>query len=679
MKTPHPAALALAVVLSLSLALPALAQTSASTAPAACTDFDDHVNGRWNASNDLAANRARIGSFMTLRFDADRLIADAVGELVARPELQKTPGLRLLATYYANGLDEATIERQGLTTLKPWLARVDSVTRDNLPALLGDLARLQVLAPMAPFIGTDAKDTTRYVLNLQQAGLGLPDRDDYTRSDEHATRLQAAYRRYAGQLLAASGATSDSATVDTLLAFEAKLAAAALARAERRDPVAQYNPMGAAGLQAAAPGLDWAAFLAAYTGRADGVATLRLVVGQPRFAAVVAQMAQTEPLSSWRTYLRMRLLDRVADLGPQALVQASFDYNQGAVRGLKSPLPRHEHVAIAIGGRTGGEPLGETLGEVFVSKAFSPLARQRAQAMVEDIRVAMRLRIQGLDWMSPATKIAAVQKLDAMVAKIGGPARWKTYDGLVLKAGDFMGNLLAVNAWAAAQRVGDLGKPVDRLRWTTSPHIVNAFAGGGNQITFPAAILQPPFFDASADDASNYGAIGMVIGHEITHHFDDRGRQFDSVGNLKDWWTAADAAAYKARADRVVKLYGGFEPVPGVRINGQLTLGENISDLGGLQIAYDALQIALKRQRDAGKAPPLVDGLTPEQRYFTANAVIWRSKMRIEALEDQLRTDGHSPGRWRVLAPMSQMPAFAQAFGCKAGDAMVAADPVRVW
>lgn len=659
--------------------LVASAQAAAQNPSLACSDFDDYVNGRWNASNELAANRSRIGSFMTLRFDADRLISEGVADLLAKPELQKTPGLRLLATYYGNGLDTAGIEKQGLAAVQPWLARIAGVTRDTLPTLLGDLARLQVHGGLSPFVGTDAKDATRHVLSLQQSGLGLPDRDDYTRSDEHATRLKAAYRRYAGELMAASGAAADTAAVDALLAFEAQLATAALARAERRDPVAQYNPMTVAGLQATAPGLDWTAYFAAFTGQPTRVATLPLVVAQPRFAQAVAQLAQNAPLDTWRHYLRVRLLDRVADLGPKTLAQASFDYNQAAVRGLKAPLPRHEQVALVISGRTGGEPMGETLGELFVSKAFSPLAQQRAQAMVEDIRAAMKLRIEALDWMSPATKQAAVQKLQAMVPKVGGPARWKTYEGLTLERGDFMGNLLAVNAWNTAQRLADLGRPVDRNRWFSSPHIVNAFAGGGNQITFPAAILQPPFFDANADDASNYGAIGMVIGHEITHHFDDRGRQFDSVGNLKDWWTAEDAAAYKARAERVVKLYSGFEPVPGVPINGRLTLGENISDLGGLQIAYDALQIALKRQRDAGKPAPLVDGQTPEQRFFTANAVIWRGKQRIESLVDQLRTDGHSPGRWRVLAPMAQMPAFAQAFGCKAGDAMVAADPVRVW
>jgi len=281
--------------------------------------------------------------------------------------------------------------------------------------------------------------------------------------------------------------------------------------------------------------------------------------------------------------------------------------------------------------------------------------------------------------MSAPTKVLALQKLDAMVPQIGAPTQWRDWSGLALKPDDYAGNHLRISAWATERALEDLGKPVDRLRWNTSPHIVNAFAAGGNRIVFPAGILQPPFFDAQADDASNYGAIGMVIGHEISHHFDDRGRQFDSVGNLRDWWTAADASAYRARADRTAALYSAFEPLPGERINGRQTLGENLSDLGGLQIAFAGLQIALERQRKAGQPTPLIEGQTPEQRFFISNAVVWRSKQRNEALINQLRTGQHSPARFRVLGPMSNMSSFAQAFGCKAGDAMVAADPIVVW
>jgi putative endopeptidase len=295
--------------------------------------------------------------------------------------------------------------------------------------------------------------------------------------------------------------------------------------------------------------------------------------------------------------------------------------------------------------------------------------------LVDDIREAMRARVRGLDWMSAATKDKALAKLDAMALKIGAPAGWPDYRGLVTRKDDFAGNLLRGAQWQAAQRFADLGRPVDRSRWNTSPHIVNAFAGGLNEIVFPAAILQPPFFDAKGDDASNFGGIGMVIGHEIIHHFDDRGRQFDGAGNLADWWTTADATAYKSRAAQVAQLYSGFEALPGQFVNGELTLGENISDLGGLQIAYEGLQRALQR----APAAPRADGLTAPQAFFVNQALIWRSKYRQEFLIQQLRTDSHSPPRFRVQAPMAHSAAFAQAFGCKAGDAMVATPRITVW
>jgi putative endopeptidase len=346
------------------------------------------------------------------------------------------------------------------------------------------------------------------------------------------------------------------------------------------------------------------------------------------------------------------------------------------VRGVKTEPPRIERLILELAGPSGSAPLGQAVGELYVAKAFSPRAQQRATAMVEDIRSAMRERIRALGWMGEAGKQRALAKLDAMAVQVGGPPKPRDYGALALKDDDYAGNMLRVAAWEAAERGAELDTPVDRQRWNTSPHVVNAFAGALNRIVFPAGILQPPFFDENADDAVNFGGIGAVIGHEITHHFDDRGRQFDEVGNLADWWTAEDAAAYKARADRVAALYGRYEALPGVFVNGRQTLGENISDLGGLQIAYDALQIALARP-DAKRER--IDRLTPEQRFFTANAVVWRIKQRDEALQNQVRTGAHSPGAFRVRGPMANMPAFAQAFGCKTGDAMSAAEPVAVW
>ena len=663
----------IAVLLTLALCGPLAAQPLAPVA--ACTDFDAHVNAAWSAQTVLPPDRARIGSFDELRRANDRLLETALAELARDATPQQTPGLRLLAAYYRSGLDEAAIEAAGLTALQPLLARIDGLTRADLPALLGALSLHQIDLPLRLGVSTDAKNATRYTLTASQGGLGLPDRDDYLKDDDSTTRLRAGYRRYAQQLFAAAGLPDDAAALDALMAMETAIARASMSRVQRRDPNASYNPTDGAGLGALAPGFDWAGWLSAYA----GVSSRPLVLGQPELARALARLAQVTPVTDWQAYLRLRLLDATAERLPKAFAKAHFDYRSGVVRGLQTAPPRVERVILAMGGGFGNAPLAQALGELYVSKSFSLLAQQRALQMVDDIREAMRQRIKASLWMSPPTQALALAKLDAIVAKIGAPSAWPRYEGLQIKPDDYAGNLLRSNLWDSRRRLADLDRSVDRERWNTSPHIVNAFAAGGNQIVFPAGILQPPFFDETADDASNYGAIGMIIGHEITHHFDDRGRQFDAVGNLRDWWTPADATAYKVRAERVAALYSSYQPFPGAYINGQQTLGENISDFGGMQIAYAGLQIALARQRASGQPGALRDGLTASQAFFHANALIWRNKQRSEALMDQLRTGVHSPGRYRILGPMSHLPAFAQAFGCQAGDAMVAANPIMIW
>lgn len=644
---------------------------------APCADFYDYVNGPWIASTQLPADQTRIGSFDALRVANDRLLADALAELVRKPELQTSPGLRQVAAYFASGMDRAAIEAGGLKPVKPLLDRVASIkTAADLPAVLAELGRVQIAAPVGTYVRPDPKNTSVQVLNLTQSGLGLPDRDDYVKDTDLAKRLRAAYRLYAERLLKASGADASSDTLDALMAFEARLAEASMPRAAMRDPLAVYNPMSPAQLAEKAPGLDWQAWIKALTlngKRTDGVD--RVIVGQPAFLQRVAELAASTPVSTWKTYLRVRVLDNSANRLPAIYADAAFDYYDKTITGLEQHKPREQEVIMMIGGRTGGAPLGLALGELFVARAFSPEAQRRATLLIDDVKAAMREKIQTVAWMSEQTKVRALEKLAAMQPKIGAPATWPQYEGLSLDPKDFAGNQLKAAAWAHQEQLKDLDRPSDRSRWTMSPYIVNAQAGGLNEITFPAGILQPPFFDAKADDAMNYGGIGMVIGHEITHHFDDRGRQFDSIGSLNDWWTPADAQAYKANADRVVALYESYEPVPGTHINGRLTLGENISDMAGMPIAFDALQNALKRTGQRDK----VDGFTPEQRFFLSNALVWRNKTREAALLNQLRTDPHSPGKYRVVATMSNMPEFAKAFSCKAGDAMVAPQPIRVW
>ena len=640
----HRLALA-ATLLGLAASSPALDLSSLSKDVKPCDDFYAFVNGNWEAATEIPASRARIGSFEQLRQANDELLNRALKELADKPALQTTPGLKLIASYYAAGMDEAAIEARGLTSVAPLLNRIDGLQRrEDLPALLALLSRAGVAAPLAYAVQPDRKDTRRNVLALGQSGLGLPDRDDYFRSDERTRSITAAYRVFAKTVLSTSGRPAGDAELDALLAFETQLAEVSRERAKLRDPNANYNPFAPAELAAAAPGLDWQGYLAVLTAGAK----------QPQ-----------------------RLLDTAAPRLPTAYATAAFEYRGKALTGLQAPPPRSENVIQQIGGRTGGEPVALALGELFVARAFSPDAQRRSVQLVEDIRASMKARIEKLEWMTPPTKAKALEKLASMQPMIGAPEKWPQYEGLQLSSNDYAGNWLKVALWHSGQQMKDLDAPVERGRWRTSPHIVNAFAGGLNQIIFPAGILQPPFFDAKADDATNYGGIGMVIGHEITHHFDDSGRNFDAGGSLADWWTPADAAGYKARADKVAERYGAISPLPGYSINGRLTLGENISDLSGLPIAFEGLQRALKRGGAAAAKP--VDGYTPAQRFFLSNALVWRTKVRTEFLINQLRTDSHSPARYRVLTPMSNSAYFAQAFSCKPGSAMVATDPLTVW
>ena len=667
-----PLALPLAAALALTLSPP----VARAAPPAACTDFYGHVNAEWLARTELPPERARIGSFDELAIANTRRLTRGLGQLLADPAQQTTPGLKLLAAWYGSALDPAIAQAAGLRSVQPHLQRIAQLQdRSELPAVLAAQTRHRLGAPLGLFVSPDNADVRRPILSVSADGLGLPDRDDYLKTDATSQRLQAAYRRYAQRLLQLAGAPHDEATVQSLMELETAMARAMLTAVERRDPQATNNRRTLQTLAAEAPGLDWTAWA-----RAAGVSAALLgpdqafMLGQPRHAQAVAQLAQQAPLAAWQAYLRVRLLDGLAPWLAGDFQTAWFDFRQRELRGVTQPTPRPEQLIDLIGGRTGFEPLAQTLGELFVREAFSPQAQARANRMIEDVRAAMKTRIDGLPWMSPATKQRAQAKLAALSAQIGGPTQWPDYSGLKLDPKDPAGNAIAVQTWGHDRRLAELSQPVDRSKWSTSPHIVNAFAAGLNRIVFPAGILQPPFFDEKAEDAVNYGAIGMVIGHEIIHHFDDRGRQYDDVGNLKDWWAPEDAAAYRSRADQVAAFYSQYEPLPGLRINGRQMLGENISDLGGINIAFDALKLALQRT-----PAPVIDGRTPEQRFFIANAVIWRGKQRDQALEQQIRTGQHSPGPFRVRGPLSNMPAFSQAFGCKAGDPMVATEPVAVW
>ena len=639
----------------------------------ACTDFDRYVNGKWHASATMPADRARVGSFDELRDRSRRVVEEALDEATRQPSLLDTPGKRLAADYFASGMDLQTIEKRGLASVAPLLSQIDALNeRSQLPPLLAQLASHRMAVPFSVSVRPDEKDKRRSILVLDQSGLGLPDRDDYFRDDARTLSLRKAYEAYRLRLAQLAGGDTSPAVAAAVWSLETDLARASLTRVERRDPKVVYNPYTVDSLTEFAPGFDWSAYFA----RIGVARTVPINVMSPKFAQQMARAAAEAPLDVWRAYLRQHVLDAAAHVLPAKYVAAQFDYRSRAVRGLEAQPPRIEQVIVGMTGNFGSEPLAEGLGQLYVARAFSPEAKARAVAMTEDIKAALRARIEKLDWMSAPTKVRAIGKLDAMVLKIGFPDRWKTYEGLTVARDDYSGNWLRASAWEFQQRLSDLHKPVDRARWFISPHLVNAFAGGLNEIVFPAAILQPPFFNASADDAVNYGAIGAVIGHEITHHFDDRGRQYDEVGNLSEWWNAEDVARYRERAAKVAQQYSGYAPLPEQTIDGQQTLGENISDLGGVNIAYDGLQRSLKRHPTAK-----IDNFTPEQRFFISFATIWRTKYRTEALIHQLRTGNHSPARYRVLGPLANVAAFAQAFSCPEGSPMMRApaEQILIW
>ncbi|HTN49926.1 MAG TPA: M13 family metallopeptidase [Burkholderiaceae bacterium] len=639
----------------------------------ACQDFDEYVNARWKQATPIPPDRARIGSFETLRDQSRAVVEQALLATLRDPSALDTPGKRLVTRYYASGMDLAAIERRQLESLGPLLRRIDDLTeRSQLPALLAQFARLGIGAPLVVRVDTDAKDRRRYLLSLDQGGLGLPDRDDYFRTDARTQELQRAYEAYRLSLATLAGDADSASAARLSIELQQPFAAASQTRVERRNPNAVYQLNTFESLAQRAPGLDWRKFFD--TLGAPDPGSFNLV--SPTFVTEVARAAAEAPLVQWRAYLRERLLDELAPTLPAAFVAARFAYRDRAIRGLEAQPSRSERVILVISGQFGSEPLAEGLGQLFVARAFSPVARASAVQMVDDIKAALRARIERLEWMAPATRQSALKKLDAMVLKIGYPDRWRTYEGLRVETDDFSGNWLRARAWYFDYRLADLARPVDRTRWFISPHLVNAFAGSLNEIVFPAAILQPPFFRANADPAVNFGGIGSVIGHEITHHFDDRGRQFDSDGNLGDWWTAADAENYKTRVARLAQQYSAYAPLAGESINGLQTLGENISDLAGITISYDALQRALSRH----PVGP-IDGLTQDQRFFISFATIWRTQYRQAALIDALRTDEHSPGRWRVLGPLANLPAFAAAFRCPADAPMLrpAAERITIW
>ncbi|MDX5405983.1 MAG: M13 family peptidase [Chromatiaceae bacterium] len=640
-----------------------LANMDTSVAPQ--QDFFRYVNGSWLDNTEIPADKARWGSFDELRENAEKQVLAIVQQL-ATEQHAKGSDEQKIADLYRSFLDEQLAEVLGLNPLRGELAAIDNLkTHADLTALWGNWQRYRMGTPVVVYVGQDQKQSDQYITGASQSGLGLPDRDYYLKDDARSLALLQQYQAFIARLWTLAGFDNAEQVAADIVALEKQIAAAHWSRVQNRDRNATYNKLTLAELNKLAPGFDWQAFLTA----ADLGSINELVVRQPTYFTAFAKLQAQTPLKQWQQYLKFHVLRSNANNLNKAFVDASFDFYGKTLNGLQEQRSREKRAVSLVDNN-----LGFMVGKKYVEQYFKPEAKARMDQMIENLRVAFRQSIDELEWMSPVTKKQAQIKLAKFNTKIGYPDKWRDYSCVEINAADLIGNLRRSSECEYQRTIGRLGKPVDRTEWGMTPQTVNAYYSSTmNEIVFPAAILQPPFFNVEADDAVNYGAIGGVIGHEFTHGFDDQGRRSDGDGNLRDWWTEQDAAQFQQRAQLMIDQYSAFNPIDDLHLQGALGLGENIADLGGLTVSFKAYQNSLQGQSGA-----VIDGFTAEQRFFMGWGQVWRIKFRDEALRQQVITGPHSPGMYRVLGTLSNMPEFYQAFDVKPGDGMYRDEKVRV-
>ncbi len=625
------------------------------------------VNGAWLDNTPIPADKAAWGVFYILREQSDKQVKSIVDDLSAGKPKAGTLEAKI-ATYYRSFMDTAAIDRAGLKAVQPRLEHIAALK--DKAALVAELGAVQGVlpTPVVLVVLADPNDPDRYVARTYQSGLGMPDRDYYLKDDERLVKTRAAYLEYVRTLLSLSGDAQSGPHAEAVVALEKRIAEAHWDKVENRNPVKTYNPMTLQELAKLAPEVDWALML-----KQAGFPTVeRLVVSQPSEVTAVAKLLGEVPLETWKAYLTVRTLDAAAEMLPQGFRDARFVFRDKVLSGTEQEKPRWQQAVAQLDGA-----MGEALGQVYVARHFPPAYKARMQELVANLMAAYRDSIDGLSWMSADTKAQAREKLAKYGTKIGYPDKWRDYSKLEIVEGDPIGNARRARKFEYERRVARINDKVDRTEWHMTPQTVNAYySPQANEIVFPAAILQPPFFDMKADDAANYGAIGAVIGHEISHGFDDQGSQFDGTGRLRNWWSAEDRKAFEKLGARLVAQYEQYEPLPGKRINGKLTLGENIADLSGLQIAYKAYKLSLK-----GKPAPVIDGLTGDQRFFYGWSQSWRSKMRDATLLQRLVADPHSPGEFRANGAVVNHDGFHEAFATKEGDRLfkTPGERIRIW
>ena len=631
------------------------------TTVSACENFFQYANGGWVRKNPIPAAYASWGRFNELS-DRNQQQLQQILEDAAKSKAAKGTNEQKIGDYYASCMDEAAIETAGLAPLMSEMKPIDAInSKESLQREVAELHSTGVRVLFRFGSAQDFKQSTQVIGQLGQGGLGLPDRDYYTKTDDKSKELRDKYSAHIAKMLELAG--DDPATAraraQTVLTIETKLAEVSMTRVEQRNPENIYHKTRIADLKGLAPNFDWATYFKTIGLQSTG----DINVAQPNFFKSLNDQLTAVPLSDWKVYLRWHVLNARAPALPKAFVEEDFDFSGRTLTGAKELQPRWKRCVAAT-----DRALGEALGQVYVQKHFTPGAKARAVEMVGNLIAALRDDLTTLSWMSDATRKRATAKLEAFTRKIGYPDKWRDYSAMKVERASYLVNVASAQRFESNRQLAKIARPVDRTEWGMSPPTVNAYYNPSmNEIVFPAGILQSPFYDPQADDAINYGGIGGVIGHEMSHGFDDSGARFDADGNLVNWWTEDDLKSFKARAQCVIDQFSGFEVQPGLHENGNLVVGESIGDLGGLTLAY----AAFKKSMEGKPRPADIDGFTPEQRFFLGWAQVWASNERPEFERLMVATNPHPIARFRVIGPLSNMPAFAEAYQCKAGDAMV--------
>ncbi len=644
-----------------------LAAIDKSVSPA--NDIYQYANGTWLKNNPVPPEEARWGSFSELILENTKKLNALFDEAAQNKSAEKGTAMQKMRDFYLTAMDTIAIEQRGIKPLLPLFELIEAIENgDDLMSVIGYLQQQGINTGFNFYVHRNLKKSDENICYLGQGGTHLPDRDYYIKDDDRSKKIREEYVQHITRMFKLKGESNPEQLASIVMKMETALAKASKPRVELRDQEKNYNRMSMAELKTLSPSANWNSYL-----KNIGLENVNdLIVRQPEFVKRFDQMVKEVPLTEWKTYLSWHLLTTEAGLLNSAFVKEDFYFYNNILNGQTEMKPRWRDVVDNADAN-----MGQIIGQVYVQRYFSPESKERVNTMVKNLLAVYRQRIEQLDWMSAATKVKALEKLSKFNTKLGYPDKWKDYTKLEIKRDSYVENVMRCSEFDFNDMTSKLGKPVDKTEWQMQPHTVNAYYDPTlNEIVFPAAIMQPPFFSADADDAMNYGAIGAVIGHEITHGFDDQGSKYDGNGNLNNWWSDEDRKKFDASAKLLIEQFNKYEALPGVIVNGELTLGENIADLGGLNVAYNAYMLS---QKD--KKQEVIDGLTSEQRFFLAFAQVWKTNYKDEYLRKMVKTDVHSPGMFRAVNAPSNMPSFYKAFNVKDGDKMYRSDNMRakIW